>query len=318
MKQPAASSSGALAPIEYEPELIEESVRWTIEHGAPGIASLKLHRLRIDFGRQLDAIYGLPSREQREPAFREYFEALLDELDLASWIPSWLEIFPRLRTDLECVYVRTATTTGEQGAELWESREQRGEGVPSYLIITIAPPGLRHPEELRARLLPELLRAADLLDPDFDFRREDLACGTRAQRQQLSVAYRQLWEISASARLQELGLLDNTQLLAELRALFDGGLQKDDEAVRLLATLASEASHQQLLGLAERLRCNARLGADGTSERCPLCRYPTVDWAPDELVSALEAAIQGEFPGWSPREGCCGHCAELYELLATA
>lgn len=322
MSQPTGVCSGLLAAIEYEPELVEESVRRTIERGTPGIESRKLHRLRHDHRRQLDAVYALPDGERRESAFRDHFMALFDELGIAAWIPSWLEMFPQLRADLECVLVRTATASGEEGAELWESRERRGEGVPAYLVIAVPATGMRRPDELRALLLPDLLRAADVIDPDFGFRREDLNGTTRAEQERLRAAYQRLWELSARARLASRDLIEDPQLLPELEAFAAGARGPDDTsglaplcATDLLEALTMEACHQRLLSLARRF-------ADGTSvhtgaaARCPLCRYPTSEWAVDGTLSTAAAAIRGDFPDWSPSDGCCSHCAERYEALS--
>ncbi|MCH7824700.1 MAG: hypothetical protein IH849_07855, partial [Acidobacteria bacterium] len=213
MRRPAAGTTGALAPIEYEPGLIEDAVRWAIEQGGLGGESLKLQRLRFDHRRKLDALYQLPEGAEREAAFRDHFATLFTELGNAAWIPRWLEPFPRLRSELECVVVRAAAGPGEDGAELWESQEQRGEGIPAYLVITVSGTGLRNHDELRAVLLPDLLRAADLVDPDFGFRRGDLKADTRGSEERIRGVYQRLWELSARARLWARGLREDDRLL---------------------------------------------------------------------------------------------------------
>jgi len=319
LSQPAGVCAERLAAIEYEPGLVEESVRWTIERGAPGIESLKLHRLGHDHRRQLDAVYALPEGEQRETAFRDHFMALFDELGIAAWIPPWLEMFPPLRVGLECVLVRAATASGEEGAELWESRERRGEGVPAYLVITVPAAGMRRPDELQALLLPDLLRAADVIDADFGFRRDDLGGATRAEQERLRAVYQRLWEFSARARLVSRGLIEEPQLLPELEAFVVGARAADVasgltplSATNLLETLTTDTCHQRLLSLSRRFTGNASVPT-GSAARCPLCRYPTSEWTVDG-VSAVGAAISGDFPDWSPSDGCCSHCAERYGL----
>ena len=310
-----------LAAIEYEPGLVEESVRRTIERGTTGIDSLKLHRLRRNHRRQLDAVYHLPEGEQRESAFRDHFRELFDELGIASWIPRWLEIFPQLRADLECVLVRAATGTGEEGAELWEHRARRGEGIPAYLVVTVPSAGMGQPDELRALLLPDLLRAADAIAPDFGFRGKDLSGTTRAEQGRLRAAYQRLWELSARARLVSRGLIEDPQLQAELEALVVGARGTDEAsgltplcATDLLEALTTEACHQRLLSLARRFTDGTSVHT-GAAARCPLCRYPTSEWAVDGVLSAAGAAIRGDFPDWSPSDGSCTHCAEHYEFL---
>jgi len=321
-----ATADGQLAPIEYEPGLIEESVRWMIDQAAPGIPSLKLQRLRLNHRLRLDAIYGLPEGEERESAFRDHFMALFHELGTASWIPRWLELFPRLRSDLECVLLRAATGPGEEGAELWESREQRGKGVPAYLVITVAAAGLRHHDDLRALLLPDLLRAADRIDPDFGFRGEDLTGSTRAEQERLREVYQRLWEVSARSRLRSRGLIEDSRLVTDLLPLVANGAHTQGDtaggcvpsAEDLLATLTEDPSHERFLSVVCQLPGGTETRAGGASARCPLCRYPTMDWAPDGALPALETAICADYPDWRPADGCCGHCAERYEMLAEA
>ncbi len=320
MSQPAEAYCGHPAPVEYEPGLVEESVRWTIERGTAGIEPLKLRRLRHNHKRQLDKVYELPEGQRRETAFRDHFMAFFDELGIASWIPRWLETFPRLRADLECILVRAATGPGEEGAELWESRQHRGEGVAAYLVVTVPSAGLRYFGELRALLLPDLQRAADVIDPGFGFRREDLRGSTRAAGEHLRAVYQRLWELSARGRLASRGLVQEPRLLPELEAFLVEARGPDQAssltplgATDLLEALTAEANHQRLLSLAHRFT-GATSVHTGVTANCPLCSYPTSEWAADDVLSPVGAAIRGDFSDWSMSDGCCTHCAERYEL----
>ena len=324
MSRPAAGTTGGPAPIEYEPGLIEDAVRWVIEQGGFGIESLKLQRLRFDHRRKRDVLYRLPEGEQREAAFRNHFATLFAELGNAAWIPRWLEPFPRLSSELECIVVRAAAGPGEDGAELWESQERRGEGIPSYLVITVSGTGLRNHDELRAVLLPDLLRAADVLDPDFGFRRGDLKADTRGSEERIRAVYQRLWELSVRARLQARGLREDDRLRADAEELVAGAGGEPGGAAgnpcrnpeELLAALCGDISHQRLVVLARALPAGAGIGASDTGTRCPLCHYPTTDWAATDALRAVESEIHTDFPAWSPTEGCCGHCAERYAVLS--
>lgn len=321
MTEPARVASASLAKIEYEPELIEASVRWIMDRGAPGFDFLKLQRLRIDYRRHLDALYGLPDPERSETAFRRHFWAVLRELEIDSWIPQWLAPFPGLRAGLERVLVRSAGLPGEEGAELWETRERRGKGIPAYLVIAVPSPGLCQHDELRASLLPALLQAADLLDPRFDFRREDLGGKTEGIRERTRAIYRQFWDLSARVRLQRRGLLEQPELASHLEVLVAARARKESletvstsAAADVLEEVLAEGRHRSLLALTRELS-----GQDGASlsvpDTCPLCRFPTTDWAAGKALSDVADEIYGDFSGWCPSDGCCGHCAERYELI---
>jgi len=301
-----ADAAPVPAPIEYEPGLVEEAVRRTLEHDAPASASLKARRLRLAHRRQLDAIYPLPDSEQREAAFRTHFFEVFGELGFDRWVPRWLDLFPRLRADLDCVLVRSPQTAAQEGAELWESREKQGQGIPAYLVITLAHLDLRDNGELEARLLPELQLAADMLDPEFAFQRQDLRRGTRAQQEGRAAAYHCLWLLSARLRLRARGLLEDARLAEDLELPEASALQAAGETT----------NHEQLMKLAEGLQERTSVSS-AASGHCPLCRFPTCEWASDDLLREMEDSIRADLAGWTVGDGCCGQCAEHYELLAT-
>ena len=226
----------ARATIEYEPPLVEEAVRFALEHSPPDLSYARRVRLRYENRHRLGKLYGLPQGEDRESAFRRHFWKLFRALRLDRVPAGWIGAFPRLGTDLECILVRSARDRADEGAELWESREHRGSGIPSYLVIAVRPPALSHPEELRERVLPSLQRAADRV---------------------------------ASPR--------------------EGDRQSPTTAPP--PVVAPET-------------------------RCPLCRFPTIDWVSPELLPGISPTIETDFPEWTPVDRCCSHCAERYQSLA--
>ncbi len=132
--------------------------------------------------------------------------------------------------------MRSARSRADEGAELWESREHQGCGIPCYLVIAVRPPALSRPEELRDRVLPSLQRAADRVasPPEVD-RQSPPATST---------------------------------------------------------SVAVPETH------------------------CPLCRFPTTEWAAPELMPGIVPSIEADFPDWTPSGRCCSHCAERYQSLA--
>ena len=155
-------------------------------------------------------------------------------------------------------------------------------------------------------LLPQLQLAADVLDPGFGFRREDLRRATRGERERFGAAYQRLWLLSARSRLHSGGLSEEPDLGEELEEL---------QVAELSAPPVDETIHEQLLRLALGLAQRSIAGADAAGS-CPLCRFPTCDWASLEVLRPLETAISTDAEGWSINEGCCSHCAERYELNA--
>lgn len=300
-----AETAGELAPIDYDPGLVEESVRQAIEQGQPGIAALKLKRLRVDLERQLDRIYQMPPGEDREAAFRRTFWDLFCEFGLDTWIPACLAEFPQLRANLKRILVQRPMSAGQEGAELWESQEQRGRGIAAYLVIILVPAQIRRPDALRPKLLPQLLQSEDRLVPEFGFRPGDLRRGTPAAQEQFRAIFDRLWKLSARVRLHDRGLLESAGLRTELETL---GVED------LLVPVCHQTGHEQLLDLARRINERTVVESAGPGGRCPLCRFPTTDWASAESLSDLSGAIRVDFEEWATADGCCGHCAEHYEL----
>jgi hypothetical protein len=60
---------------------------------------------------------------------------------------------------------------------------------------------------------------------------------------------------------------------------------------------------------------SASLGARAQAARpCALCGFPTADAEPDAggLPPTVRADIVADFPAWTPADGCCRQCADLY------
>ncbi len=51
---------------------------------------------------------------------------------------------------------------------------------------------------------------------------------------------------------------------------------------------------------------------------CPLCRFSTFDWLPHHEIARVETAIRADFPNWTPADGVCGRCGELYRSRTAA
>lgn len=237
MSRTPAGTANDHAVVEYEPQLVEAAVHHALENGAPGLPFAKTVRLRIENRRHLARYYALPQGEARETAFRGHFRKLFRALRLDQAVTGWLETFPQLATRLNYILVRAARDRSDEGAELWESREHRGRGIPSYLVIALRPAGLSNPEELRDRVLPALRRTA-----------ERAASSTAA----------------------------------------DGAVPPADAQ--------STAAHKTC---------------------CPLCHFPTTDWASPELLHEIASPVEADFPDWSPAKRCCTHCGERYQDLAS-
>lgn len=157
----------------------------------------------------------------------------------------------------------------------------------------------------------ELLHAADMLDPAFAY---DAAAAwpgaTHGQRERARARFTAMWCLTVDARLAR----DGREPVAapgayedELALVFGGGLE---DARALVAELSATRrfTHAELLA-----RAAAGAGSEAGAP-CPLCGFPSSDWAPaSSLPEAATRAIQADFPAWRPADGCCARCLECYE-----
>ena len=50
---------------------------------------------------------------------------------------------------------------------------------------------------------------------------------------------------------------------------------------------------------------------------CPLCGFATFDWADASLFTKpITAVIEKDFPQWTPEQGACGRCVEIFHQVA--
>ncbi len=315
----AQPSEPTLARVEYEPGIVEEAVRLVLDKGGNGHDPKRLLRLRYNHRSRLDSLYQNPDHEGREAAFREHFWQLFHRLELDRYLPGWLDQFD-LRTNLEGVLVQSAIAAQREGAEPWESSERRGEGVPAYLVIKLKPSRFLQPEEMRRILLPQLLMAADLLDPRFGAAHSEDPGGTPVSARAIDLIYEGIWMLSARARLDALGLLVDHELLSDAEHLVsaNAGGEPGQSSRELVARLGEFCCRKDLMALARTIH-SRQIGTTGTTQAaiCPLCAFPTTDWARTEDIEAIVPTIRADFPSWSMVDGCCSHCAERYEILGS-
>lgn len=326
------NSAGAVAPIEYGPRLVELAVRAVLERGCSGLDPKRLLRLRLDHRLRLDALYRLPFGEEREAAFQGHFRRLFGSLGLDRYVPQWLELFPVVRLRLLRILVRSTFDPDGEGVELYEHQEEQGERVPSYLLVDLVPSRFSRPGAMRTFLLPRLLMAADVLDPDFGFDEKAVADSSPFGTDPRTLT-RRLWELSARARLDSRGLLAGDSMVDDVDALLRdvGGNNPRQRSVELLARVRSSgtctlqrfsALAMELLQAADCVDGRSKVQGNGlisrNGELCPLCSFPSHDWAEAGTLREVARDICSHFPAWTPEAGCCAHCADRYLALRQA
>ncbi|HET6204164.1 MAG TPA: hypothetical protein VFI25_15340 [Planctomycetota bacterium] len=270
------------------------------------------------YHRDLEAIYGRPPGDERETAARERHARWFEQLGLdASLRAAAIEAGPSLgRADR--LLVHAVATSQAEGADLHGRPSPELGREELTVIVSLRPGRFRDGEALRRFLRHELRLVADLLDPTFG-RSAAPAPDARTRDR-----YRLLWGISAEGRSARAGL-------PGLRPR-EASAEEFDHVFRSLPAETRRAafdrlydgprpSHAALLSLAEQPAETMGGGSGGGAPgaRCPLCRFPTFDWADPEapIPGRVLARIRAAFPDWAPERGACRECVDRYSLAST-
>lgn len=288
-----------MATLRFEPELIQ----------AVTDADLQAARRNGDVARLqnyhagTDPLYKLFGQE-REKAFARFHAAWFFERGWTNlFVETWNE-FPELETRAAHLLVLAARLKRDEGAVIGR------DGVS--VCLRALPIRFANPERLRTFARHEFLHAADMLDPQFGY--QPLKQATLAETNRVADGYHALWCAHVDARLTRRGRQPLSDFDAH-RAAFDAQFAAG-AAAALLAQLwnAPALSHDEIVALA---RAHVKTQTQRGGARCPLCRFPTFQWAP-EIQPAVAAAIRADFPSWQRDDGACERCVERYAMLATA
>ncbi len=281
-------------------------------------------RLAASFRKQVDAIYTDVPPRKREAAFfvlyRRYFvkmgypdrvKDILSEFTGEGALPS------------ECYFARTFRDE-EESAQLSEDGTRLG--------VQIKVETLCDPERCAYLLRHELIHILDILDPAFEYDTSRPLSGVSPSEESLfRDRYRTLWDLSVDGRLERKGLLPQDireRRAAEFQTLFPN--LGDRAAEQVLETLwdgprPSNAELRQMVTGAAALCSALKISVDITEEGepcpafcpgalCPLCRFPTHEWA--EPSDHFSQKVKLEYPAWEPSQGICSQCANRYLFTA--
>ncbi|MCG3128166.1 MAG: hypothetical protein CHACPFDD_03042 [Phycisphaerae bacterium] len=258
--------------------------------------------------------------EQRDAAFSALHAEWFRDLGFDERLRALLREYPLLHTHVERLVLHEAPTRRTQGCELF------GQAGDHSVVAAIHVATLLDDAAFQYWARHEFQHVEDMLDPAFAYDPADRPDGpTAAARNLVRDRYALLWSLSVDARLASrmtlpAGVLPRRQ--REFAAAFGLSERRADElfASTWAAFRHSRPTHAALLS---RARAGASRDANESNPQppaapppgapCPLCAFPTFDWArPADLDAASAAQIQLDFPGWSPPDSLCGRCAELY------
>lgn len=296
--------------IEYEPGWVDEAVRRALA-GNP--AARLYHRDR-------ERAYRDPDPESRVRAFEALDREWFERLGLARPLTQALAEYPLVLAGVRRIGVGRPPDRRHAGADLLVPRLAAGEPMPAHgraLRILVAPESLLATDELLAFLRRELLHVADMLDPRFGYEPVLAASAGPTHERLLRDRYRCVWDVTVDGRLVRAGRLDPSVRVACARRV--------ERAFPALGAAESAAAVARFFDHPAPTHADivAFVRQPGPVERrlagaCALCAFPTTDAEPDpaRLLAAAGSEIARDFPTWSPDEGCCRQCAELYRAAA--
>lgn len=303
---------GPAPRVRFDPQLIEAVVDLLLRRETECGDGTRFEGFR----RAADRIYALyDTPGDRRGAFQTLYARVFEEMRCGTLV---VNETVALAGQVEEVVVGRAWRPDEEGAELSADRRLVG--------LRVAPLRFASSAALQAFLRHEFGHVFDMLDETF---RYGDGAATGRLRELTAARFGCLWDCVVDGRIARAGGLplhrreDLEEECARLfPALSPGGAAA---VVRRLwegerptyAALARWATDPGVLA------AWAGVGPGAAAQRsalapgapCPLCGFPTYDWAPE--IDAITAdAIRTDFPRWRFTDGVCARCVEAYAVPA--
>ncbi len=316
---------------EYDPPLLEEAVFLEMRRRetAGDLESYLAYRKRID------PLYGLPQQE-RDRSFNDAYAEFFSRLGFDRLLREVAEEYPLLSQEVSQVTFLKAQSRKQESAELFVKQSDDTTSRPQNTVaVRTCPESFLEPAALQSLLRHEFYHITDMLDPEFGYEPTlGVADLTRMQEDLIRDRYRALWDAYIEGRLarQNKG---KEESFAQMEALFARAFQSlsQEGTLHLLEFVwnAEHLTHQELLALAKdpqgqrqdrppEAASSMGRGQERSGLPCPLCRFPTYEWATphEHLTEALERAIREVSPLWTPEQGACKQCVELFSSAHNA
>ena len=340
-----------LMQLRYDDDFVEGAVFVRANSRQAGPPSLQIRR----FHGQREKLYAILDPDERNAAFFELHLDWFREWGLEKMLLNVADEFPLFRTALAALIFRKARVKKDEGAELYvQSRTgvspvppsaHDGAGETPALLVRSAIVALRterfeRPDELAGFLRHELMHVHDMVNPAFGYSPQLHLSGQNAAQQRLTrERYRLLWDITIDGRLSVAADVRRrtdsqpheappppvgsylTGSREQHRAAFERAFGfwpelKRDEVFDAL-WINPNPRHDDLLAIAADPRDIKSALEPTPGAPCPLCGFATFDWTDIHTLSQPTiTAIQQEFPHWTPGEGTCGRCVEIYRIVA--
>lgn len=301
-----------MRPIRFEPYFIEEAVFLRIKQ----IEALGQKESAHSFHQGRTRIYETVEKEGQPKAFQDLNATFFRDLCLDKNFQDIFQEYPLLQSSGMDVYVKSTFQKRQERSELFVDGSARtlilSLRVLQTLDLGLLAPFLRH----------ELMHISDMVDPDFQYDPNPVMGGTgQVEEELIRDRFRVLWNLYVSARLVGRGhapLIPFNNLKGEFERSFSH--IDEVEKAKIIQNFVGQKKWTQaeLLQLARNERINKPLGEGGL--RCPLCHFTSYEdkrvWTDEEQLMILE--IKKDFSAWSPGQGLCSQCFDLYSSRVSA
>lgn len=287
-----------MATLRFEPELVQAVTDAELEHARRAGDVTLLQRYHAG----AEPLYKMFEQE-REKAFARFHSTWFFERGWTNlFVETWNE-FPELDARAPHLLVLAARLKREEGAVIGR------DGVS--VCLRVLPLRFANRERLLAFVRHEFLHAADMLDAHFGY--QTLGEATLAETNRLADSYHALWCAYVDARLERRHLAPLMDYHAHHNVFQSQFSSPTEQRDALLTQVwnASALAHNEIISLA---RANSPRGTRHNGARCPLCHFPTFQWA-SEIAPVVADAIRADFPAWQIDDGACERCVERYAML---
>lgn len=296
-------------PIHYDPRLMEEAVFYA-QRKASASGDYKKERSRI---------YEIADRDERDRLFDRLHRDWFGRLQLDGGVAHAIAEQPLIGRHIAECFVVSAAQASQEGAELFVAEGPAPESPRRTLRILVRPESLLDPEILTPFLRHELLHITDMLDPVFGYEPALPAAESGPTYDTLLTRrYRVLWDVTINGRMARRGWGGADARERNLHEFLSAFPMLGDAGPEIFSRFfeATQPRHAELAAFALSPRAATESAAVkiAAGTHCSLCRFPThaFEPAPDRLGGDVLEAIRQDFPTWTPAEGLCLQCADLY------
>ena len=296
--------------LRYDDDFVEAAVFLCASGRRPGASALQIRR----FHAEREKCYTVTDPDERNAAFFKVHLRWFREWGLEQLLTGLLQEYPLLPGALNGLAFRQARSRNEEGAEMYVSADN-----VRNAMVALRMDRLERDEPLLCFLRHEFMHLHDMVDPAFAYSPQiHLPTHNQTQQRITRERYRLLWDITIDGRLTRMGR-DTITNREKHQALFGSALSfwSEEKRHEVFESHWNELAprHKNILALAADPRDLSHAQEPLPGGSCPLCHFPTFEWT-DVLALAPEiiTTLRAQFAQWTPDQGACKRCVEIYEV----